>query len=86
MKKKEEHDFKLYVGAKLIKAKPMSRWQFNAAMHCTSEGKKDQLGYMVEYPDGYTSWSPKNVFEEAYRLISLGEMELVTSEIEHGNE
>lgn len=25
--------------------------------------------YKVMYPDGYTSWSPKDVFEEAYRRI-----------------
>ena len=24
-------------------------------------------GYRVRYPDGYESWSPKDVFEEAYR-------------------
>lgn len=24
-------------------------------------------GYHVVYPDGYHSWSPKNVFEEAYK-------------------
>lgn len=24
----------------------------------------------MEYPDGYTSWSPKKVFEEAYRETS----------------
>ena len=24
-------------------------------------------GYKVVYPDGYVSWSPKKVFEEAYR-------------------
>jgi hypothetical protein len=25
-------------------------------------------GYLVEYPDGYRSWSPKKQFEEAYKL------------------
>ncbi|TGY74113.1 crAss001_48 related protein [Muribaculum intestinale] len=25
-------------------------------------------GYLVEYPDGYRSWSPKKAFEDAYRL------------------
>ena len=25
-------------------------------------------GYLVEYSDGYISWSPKKQFEEAYRL------------------
>jgi hypothetical protein len=26
-------------------------------------------GYKVLYPDGYVSWSPKEVFEEAYRPV-----------------
>lgn len=26
-------------------------------------------GYAVQYPDGYTSWSPKAVFEEAYKPV-----------------
>ena len=25
-------------------------------------------GYKVVYPDGYVSWSPKEVFEEAYQI------------------
>lgn len=27
----------------------------------------EEDGYLVEYKDGYKSWSPKSVFEEAYR-------------------
>lgn len=31
------------------------------------EQEKDgQPGYAVKYPDGYVSWSPKEVFEQAY--------------------
>lgn len=46
---------KTYIGAKIIQAEP---------------GKKpgEELeGYRVIYPDGYESWSPKGVFEGAYR-------------------
>ena len=42
-----------YIGTKLIKAEPQEK-----------DGK---AGYKVCYPDGYVSWSPKDVFEEAYR-------------------
>lgn len=28
-------------------------------------------GYAIKYPDGYVSWSPKAVFEEAYLPIGL---------------
>ena len=27
----------------------------------------EEDGYLVEYNDGYKSWSPKSVFEEAYK-------------------
>lgn len=44
-----------FFGAKLIEAEPAS--------------KGLDEGYFVKYPDGYTSWSPKEVFEEAYRNV-----------------
>lgn len=47
---------KQYLGAKLVKAEPAD--------------KSGDQGYFIEYPDGYTSWSPKAVFEEAYREVS----------------
>ena len=37
----------------------------------TEETVKNNIGndgYLVQYPDGYRSWSPKKVFDEAYRL------------------
>lgn len=55
----------LYVGAKLIKA------EREPAPYDIGEHKKGEPGYKVEYPDGYTSWSPKDVFEEAYRKADL---------------
>lgn len=45
---------KQYIGTKIIHAEPME--------------KNGREGYKVVYaPDGYESWSPKGVFEEAYR-------------------
>lgn len=29
-------------------------------------GKNEDLGYFVQYEDGYTSWSPTKAFEEGY--------------------
>ena len=44
-----------YIGTKIVTA-----WS----------SEKDGLpGYGVKYEDGYTSWSPKEVFESAYRDI-----------------
>lgn len=34
-------------------------------------------GYLVVYPDGYKSWSPKHVFEESYRMVSDKEKESI---------
>lgn len=46
-----------YIGCKLIQAEPMEK-----------EGRE---GYKVIYKDGYESWSPKDVFEEAYLPLSI---------------
>lgn len=40
---------------------------------CSNCGKPARDGYGVKYADGYTSWSPKDTFEEAY--IRLGHIE-----------
>ena len=69
---------KKYIGVKLILATVMSAIEFNVKRGFGStpdnEGKE---GYMVEYLDSpnantnfspyYVSWSPKDVFEKAYR-------------------
>ena len=48
-------DEQYYIGTKIIKA----WWE-----------KRDGVdGYGVEYEDGYKSWSPKDVFEKAYRKV-----------------
>lgn len=33
------------------------------------ESREDKPGYAVKYADGYTSWSPKAAFEEAYQPL-----------------
>ncbi|EFC97227.1 Gp49 family protein [Hungatella hathewayi] len=67
---------KKYIGTKLVEAAP--------AYKCISTGKTFaidkmpeeearrkglELGYLVQYPDGYFSWSPKEVFEKAYLQV-----------------
>ena len=41
-----------YIGIKRVEAYP--------------EERNGQDGYVVIYPDGYKSWSPKDIFESAY--------------------
>ena len=54
---------KKYIGVKIIQAEPAKSTK-HAGNH-----KPGEDGYKVVYPDGYESWSPKDVFEEAYRKI-----------------
>jgi hypothetical protein len=37
--------------------------------HDRFKGGDDDRGYYVIYEDGYTSWSPSNVFEKGYTRI-----------------
>lgn len=46
-----------YIGTKLIEAIPAQ--------------KDGEDGYKVVYSDGYTSWSPADVFERAYLPLSI---------------
>lgn len=50
-----EENLKTYIGVKKIHARP--------------EERDGVPGYTVVYPDGYKSWSPKDVFESAYLPI-----------------
>jgi hypothetical protein len=71
-----------YIGTKVVKARPMNRGDYNIYRGWTlpsDENGKDD-GYLVEYRDGgkpndsrhagYISWSPKDVFESAYKVIT----------------
>lgn len=68
---------KQYIGTKIVHAEPawrVSAGDFKNVIHPKSyavpenrTGQTWEDGYKVVYPDGYVSWSPKEVFEEAYR-------------------
>lgn len=67
-----EEPYQTYVGCKIIRAAPMDLMTFNREQGkppC-DEVAENPPGYKVIYPDGYESWSPKAVFEEAYRLLN----------------
>lgn len=71
-----------YIGTKIIKASPMTRQQYNdyRGWQLPEDENGDDEGYLVEYVDGgqsnhanhegYISWSPKDVFENAYNPTS----------------
>ena len=60
---------KQYIGTKRIHAKPMTRGEYNEyrGWPIPADESTADAGYLVCYSDGYESWSPKVVFEAAYR-------------------
>lgn len=70
---KVQSDQGYYLGVKLIKAR--KAWRINGSAIVYDMNRMVQHddvvdeGYEVEYPDGYKSFSPKDVFEKAYYQI-----------------
>lgn len=61
---------KKYIGTKMIEAEPALRYADGMIAPVNAPVRLDEpvkSGYKVRYPDGYESFSPKDVFEEAYR-------------------
>jgi len=58
-----------YIGTKIIQAKEMDAATAGIELDrsINTENSPAGEGYLVEYPDGYRSWSPKKAFEDAYR-------------------
>ena len=63
---------KQFIGTKIIQAEPAYRvdGQVFVMANIVPCGVHIEDGYKVVYPDGYESWSPKGVFDEAYRETS----------------
>lgn len=62
---------KKYIGCKLIEAEPMTRGDYNKYRGWTipaNENPADE-GYLLRYPNGYVSWSPKDIFDKAYLAV-----------------
>ena len=60
---------KKYLGVKIVEAEPC----FGRNNKCVPENSEfdgtEVKGYKVVYEDGYVSWSPKDVFEKAYKEL-----------------
>lgn len=75
---------KQYVGVRVVNAKPMTRQEYNdfRGWQVPENENPKGDGYLVEYVDstvqaelegkanGYVSWSPKAVFENAYSTVA----------------
>ena len=68
-----DEDFKAYIGTKVILAKSMFESNFSLHKHNKLLEGPDRAGYLVRYPDGYESWSPKSVLDNAYREVLMSE-------------
>lgn len=75
-----------YIGTKLIEAEPAYRASDGLGHIIITDDPAKVFpnyssvedGYRVRYPDGYESWSPKDVFERAYLPLDTND-ELGTS-------
>lgn len=60
---------KKYIGTKTIMAMPMAKSEAEKVLgRSLADAKGGEDGYLIEYPDGYKSWSPKETFEQAYKV------------------
>ena len=66
---------KLYIGTKMLKAEPMTLGAYNELRKwkIPENENPEREGYIVQYDDGYISWSPKEVFarESPLRIHAL---------------
>lgn len=59
---------KKYIGLKVVKAEPMTMTEAQKVLGRELKPTiAEEDGFLVEYKDGYKSWSPKSVFDEAYK-------------------
>lgn len=57
------------IGIKMVDLQPMTAREANDKGHKIGEHSFETEGYEVTYPDGYKSWSPKEVADAAYFAI-----------------
>lgn len=81
---------KSYIGCKIINAIESTYWDYFKEKYgierfetFLKDHPENREGYKVIYPPigdenkPYISWSPKEVFEKAYRIIENSEIELI---------
>ena len=65
-----KNNMEKYNGTKVVKAEPMTMTEAQKVLgRELKPANLEEDGYLVEYKDGYKSWSPRSVFEEAYREL-----------------
>ncbi len=70
-------NLKAYVGTKILLAEPMTESQWLESRGIDQTNIETQgAGYLIVYDNGYRSWSPKDVFETHYRLLTKTEKQV----------
>ena len=67
--KEINNKMKVYIGTKIVQAEPMTDRYFSDKFKGIEKLDAAKPGYKVIYPDGFVSWSPKEVFEVTYHEI-----------------
>lgn len=72
------NELEAYIGTKIVQAEPATRGEAWARKNMLGEvetariiGQMPADGYRVIYSDGYESWSPKEIFEQAYLKLTV---------------
>ena len=67
---KRNNEVKQYTCIKCVKAEPCDLYTAQEALERKfyKDDCDNMMGYLVEYEDGYRSWSPKSVFDKGYAL------------------
>ena len=58
------------IGIKMVELQPMTAREANDKGHRIGNHSFEEEGYEVTYPDGYKSWTPKDVADAAYYPLS----------------
>lgn len=58
------------IGIKMVELQPMRASMALSTGYKIGNAHPDDMGYEVTYPDGYKSWSPKDVADAAYYPLS----------------
>lgn len=58
------------IGIKMVELQPMTAREANDKGHRIGNHSFEEKGYEVTYPDGYKSWTPKDVADAAYYKLS----------------
>ena len=58
------------IGIKMVELQPMTAREANDKGHRIGNHSFEEEGYEVTYPDGYKSWTPKDIADAAYYKLS----------------